>query len=193
MYERLHLRHRNCRQNYDLWRHLHGMTYTGYNADTGMLDPRPDRIEGIILPEGKVPIWLRRDHRHPIREILESLERHIESNQMVTVVTNNLMDEQELKEVDNWILDINEKFEDKTIRKMKARVISSLAKMRGCEDDVVICFHSLGHLNELATRARQLLVIITTRGTLADELLHETFEKGGVLDHREARLPDGKI
>ena len=56
MAERLQFRHRNCRQGYDLWRHLHGMTYSGYNADRGMLDPSPDRVDGIILPEGREAI-----------------------------------------------------------------------------------------------------------------------------------------
>ena len=193
MAERLRFRHRNCREGYNLWRHLYGTTYNGYNADTGMLDPSPDRVDGIVLPEGRVPIWVRRDHMRPILEILKSLERNIEADQTVTVVTSKLLDEEELEVVDEWSNNINEDFGGKTIRKKKVRVIPALTKMRGCEDEVVICFHSLGHLNELATRARRLLVMVTTRGTLADELLEVSFEKGGVLEHkREGKCPLGE-
>ena len=53
-------RHRNCREIYELSRHISAKASSGYGDDMHLRESN-DPIKDIPLPEGSVPLWIVRE------------------------------------------------------------------------------------------------------------------------------------
>lgn len=136
---------------YGLWRHL-SRAEKSYNVDSGILDDKDDKVDEKTLPAGDTTVWCQVGLDTQSMDILSFIESYLVEGQTATVINNGVfMDEAILN---GWASKLTG----------KVNVVQCAVQMRGCEDDIVIYFHSLGFLNELITRARRRLVIITSKG-----------------------------
>ena len=114
-------------------------------------------IKAEELPSGRVPVWIQVDDKYPISKLLSDIEKsYIRDAQASVTVINSSANENLFghhQHIETWV---------KTSPRRK--VLPSQAHMRGCEDQVVVYFHSLGFLNELVSRARESLIIVTVIG-----------------------------
>ena len=159
MTKQLVLRHRNSSEILNLSKHLReSFRKKGpeYNLDTAGLSDKGD-ANAEELPFGQVPIWIQVDDKYPVSELLELIEQsYIKDPQASVTVINSSANEN----IFGHHQDIAKWAKKSSYRK----VVDSQIHMRGCEDQVIIYFHSLGYLNELISRARETLIIVTIIG-----------------------------
>ena len=153
MAKQLHYRHRNCFEVYELWRHIKNGTNSQRNGQMASLNYHNDIIESDSLPEGRVPLWIQYDEIFSIDVVLGHISHEfIKESQSVTVINE---DESARPQMDMWCKNDS-----------RRSLVYDMNHIRGSEDDVIIiCSMSdFYFLNELLTRPRQGIIIITKRG-----------------------------
>ena len=155
------------------------------------LREKADPIDGIPLPEGHVPLWIVYDKSWSVGKLLRLVENeYMGSGTNITIAVDNLKrvekteggitsmrtngvwnvlprkggDENALNEVQMWMNEVLEEGVVGAARRHcgRRRLAVGTYEMRGSEDDAVIYINpNASDANELVTRARERLVIIT--------------------------------
>ena len=81
-------RHRNCREIYELSRHIASRAIGYYEGDNNPLKESADPIKGIQLPEGGIPLWIVRSKYNPnMGKLLQKIgEKYIKRGEHATVL-----------------------------------------------------------------------------------------------------------
>ena len=156
-------RHRNSAKIYDFLCHnLQSKTRKAHGRLLfSALKSTNDKIDNVQrLPSGPEPMLIRRDEHVPLYSVLSKLEKYFKTDaskrsKSVGIVIVPGSSEIEAAVCSKWA---NEDSENKTI-------VQNMSSIRGCEfDTLIICGYDPFFIVELATRARETLVFVTTCG-----------------------------
>ena len=156
-------RHRNSAKIYDFL--CHKLQLQTKKAEGRLLfstlKSTNDKIDNVQrLPSGPEPMLIRRDEHVLLYSVLSKLEKYFKPDaskrsKSVGIVIVPGSSEIEAVVCSKWA---NEDSENKTI-------VHNLESIRGCEfDTLIVCGYEPFFIAELATRAREKLVFITTCG-----------------------------